>query len=306
MRKIISLVLCLTVIFSYTIQTVYANAYENYSLDNVVSTGNFAVYSYENSSLLFNIFINTNTSIGSFAVKYSSSPSCVQEYNFTLESSSIDITSSDFWNNLISDCFAASSEWQAIYFPSYITVVEQADSNNMSRSLDSTTEYFYDWLEQEYGSEHSDTYLSSAIKNNITFVQHETLEYDVLKHNAYKVLQAISVAGFITSVIGAIVSPGLLSAIGLIASATGFISAGTTIYEYTLSAYWCRYVTVRYGAIKYSFAERRIQYSGYESDKTGSCAVDAESLWGYYTPSQELFESADAQFTEALSNYEAG
>ena len=304
-NRFISILLCLTLLFSTVPLNVSAVDSDAVSLSNVYSGENYAVYSHKDANCYYNIFLNTITATGSFAIVYCNAPDFMYEYCFTLALDSINITSLDFWSNLVSFCFNTDSEWRSVYLPGLIAVNDTSNGATTYTITDSTIKNgFRNWLISKYGSQRTNSYVKGTTKNGITFLQYETVEYSVIKNNTYVVTQGISVAGFIATFLTYAINPTLSGVIGLFTTtATGMIAAGTSIDEYSLNVYWCKYVTAKNGTKKLSYAEKYINYIGYASNELEEYGVDTSSAYITYNPSSSLFESDDAQFTEAYNNY---
>lgn len=142
-----------------------------------------------------------------------------------------------------------------------------------------------------------------SVKQGIVFNQYETLSNHVAKKNSYIVRTTISVAGLAISLMGLFGGVNLLTGLGVIVSVAGFFPEGTVIEEYNLTASWTQYVTRSNGTIKYSYAYKQITTTGLYSSDSGNHWVDEGGEFVYYNPSESLFESYEAQFTEAINNY---
>ena len=116
------------------------------------------------------------------------------------------------------------------------------------------------------------------------------MSYQSALTSSYKVNQAISVAGFITGVLGLVAGVGIVSVIGAVAGTAGLIAAGTKINEYDLSIGIVKNMTVHGGNIIHASAAKVIHYTGYANPDTGYADVDEGSETVNYHPSEDLFE----------------
>ena len=75
--------------------------------DNLIIQNNNAVLSFQNTDYLWNLYVDTHTGSGSFAIRYSSNPEYMYDYSFTIDSANIHTDSLTFWNEVLSDCLDA-------------------------------------------------------------------------------------------------------------------------------------------------------------------------------------------------------
>lgn len=301
-QRFISILLCLVLIVNLSITYVYATSPVVNSPGNVFVNENYAVYSYDDDQYRFNIFLDASISSGSFAVVYKSNDNLMYEHIFNIPSNSIDFYSTSFWNNLIADCFENTQLENAINIDNAVALLDESqNANTRAVTNDPFEDDFLDWLEIKHGPARQDSYVCGSTVRGITFLQYETVEYQVTKSNAYTVMQAISVAGLITSVIGFVASPGLVAALGILFSGIPLISAGTQIATYTLSVYWTKYVTAKDGKIKHSFTTKCIRYDGFVSGS--DYVVNEDEPFIACDPSRAYFESNADQFNAAYNSY---
>ena len=285
-KHLVSLVLCL-VLVSYLF-TPYTNvaAADYASPGNVIVSGSYAVYSYEDAQCRYIIFLDTSTSSGSFAVVYNSTPNLMYEYIFALPTNGIDVASSSFWNHLIADCFENVNLDHAINLNT--AVIPSTDSQIATTYAVTSDPYeddFLDWLENKHGPAREGSYVYGTTVNGITFLQYENVEYQVVKSNSHVVTKAISIAGLITSIFGFYYSPGLVAALGLLFSGASLVPAGTRIDTYTLCVYWEKYITAKDGTIRHSFTWKSIDYQGFLSGNT--CVVNEDEPFIAYESSKD-------------------
>lgn len=294
--RIISALICMSLLLGITSPLVYAASPEAEALSNVIIEDSYAMYIMEDSTLKYTLYLDTETAIGSFAVVYKSNPDYLYDYLFTLAAEEIDTSSSVFWNNLISECFVQSSQWVTIYIPTAIT-----QQNDYSRAAPEN--YFNEWLYDKYGSTHTASVMGYYIRQSQLFVIKEDLNYHVGISATYVVGYTLTVAGFITTFLGKTVAPPIVSIIGKIATVGGLILAGTQIREYVLSISYIRRAYVQGGSIVHASATKAIHYTGYANPDTGYADVDESSMVFSCYPTNELFENVDALVDAAWDHF---
>lgn len=295
--RIISALICISLLLSIASPLAFATEAE--PLSNIIIDKNYAMYQQEDSEHSFTIYLNTETFNGSFAVIYSNNPEYMYDYLFTLDTDEIDTSSSSFWDNLISDCFAQSSQWTTIYLPYALTY--QTEYSAISRTTPET--YFTDWLYDKYGAQRTNNVAGYYMRNSQLFVVYESVSYQVNLASSYRVNQAISVAGFITGILGLVAKVGIVSVIGAIAGVAGVIASGTHIDEYHLSVGMSKQVTVQGGSIVHASASKCIHYNGYANPDTGASGVDESSAIISYYPTEDLFEDHNALVDTAWEHF---
>lgn len=305
-RRIFAMILTIVLFVNISSPIIHAVDSPSTTPGTILSSGNYTLYCFENQEYKFNIFLDTISGIGSFAVIYSSSPNHMQEYSFSLTPEDIHVASMTFWDELVSCCFSNVSSWNSVN-------LENAISTSIQPQSESTRAVSYDYqglyegfLAEEYGPEREDYYTKTNVVGGIPFSQYENVFYGVSKSNSFIIGTTMTVAGVITSVIGLVVSPGLLSVIGLVASVSGIVVAGTQLDEYILYAYWAKYIVRHEGTIKYSFVEQHANYYGYGSNKlpiSDELTLDLLDSDIICVPTDELFENDYAQFAAAYENY---
>ena len=300
--RIISVLVCILLLISLFSPVAYATSVETSDLNNVIYSSNFALYTFKNYDQTYNIHLDITTGNGSFAIIYNSKPDYMYETLFAVPPESINISSIDFWNLLISACFSRASEWTTIYLPSTILTQKAAPSSTILLSEDTAKAYFQDWLYENYGATYTDRFVSRIIMQSYVFEKYESLDYEVLFDQSYYISTAISIAGFITSVLGMIVSPGYLSALGLLFSAGSLIPAGTTLHEYCLGVYMQKYIKLLGGSIKHANATKQIYYTAFAKDEENYYSIVSTPKIGY-NPSETLFEDEEALQNAAWEHF---
>ena len=279
--RIVSILICMSLLLSITSPLAYAT--ETDEATSIIVDESFALYQFENHEYSFTIYINTETSGGSFAVIFKSNPDYLYDYFFTFDNNVVDTSSTTFWNNLASECFTQSSQWVTIYIPTAIT-----QQNDHSRATPEN--YFDEWLYNKYGSEHTASVIGYYMRQSQLFVVKEDLSFHVGISATYTVSYAISVAGFVTAFLGYNAKHPVVSLIGVIAGVGGMIAAGTQIKEYVLSINYLRCAYVQGGTILHAYASKIMHYTGYGNPDTGYAGVDEGSMISSHSPSIEQFE----------------
>ena len=302
-KRYLSVILCMTIIlgaFAPGVHATTAPVSDAAIETNVVTGKDFATYFCRTSDYSSVIYLNTATGAASFAVIYSDAPTNVYDLTFTT-----DITqplTAEFWQCLSEDCFVSIRSVQPMYIPDVISVQPAELTKNTVNTRSTDINYFQDRLFEYYGTEHTNMVLQTSVVNGVLFDQKETLEFNISKTNSHKITQAISVAGLIASIASSFFAPGLLSYVGLLASATGVFPAGTELTEYIIVVFCERFVTNTGGSIIRTRTYRYTTHMGYIS----TCSDDnilSDPQSPSYTPSKEFFDSSTQQFNAAYQNY---
>lgn len=294
MFRIVAILICLSLLLSISSPLAYAT--ESGASTNVIVGENFALYQFEDHEHGFTIYINTETFSGSFSVTYKNNPHYLYDYLFSCDNMVVDTSSNAFWNSLASECFAQSSQWSTIFIPTAIT-----QQNNYSRTTPEN--YFNEWLYEKYGSEHTASVKGYYMRQSQLFVVKEDMDYHVGISASYTISVAISVAGFVTAVLGFSASHPVISIIGVIAGVGGVIAAGTQINEYVLSIGYIRNAYVQGGSIIHASASKVIHYTGYANPNTGYAGVDEGSMVFSCYPTDELFEDINSLVDAAWDHF---
>lgn len=302
-KRFIAFVICLIFCFNLCVPVSYASEFSEVSLQNVTSNNEISVYVSDTSLYKFVVFLDCSKGVGSFAIMYMNNPGYLYDYSFSFNADNYFIDSELFWEEVINRCFLCSDDWGCYYVADAIVTGSTTKNSAYLSLTDTFTGEFHSWLEQHYGQERSNRYVYSRPFGGIVFCMYETVDFSIVQSNTYLLLQSLSVAGVILSVVGAIVSPGLLATLGVFTSASGLIPAGTRLDEYTLSAYWNKYITVKDGTIMHSFTEMRAEYTAFASTQLDAWSVNEEDVFTYYNPTEVYFDDDNAQFTSAYSSY---
>ena len=295
----IALFLCFALLVTCAAPCSSAASPENVSLDNVISADNKVIYYFENTAKRFCIVLNTSTGNGSCAILYTAQEDYVYDYHFSITPDEIQTNSITFWEELATDCLSSTLEQPPLYLPDTITVSNNINEISTYASSDDFEKYYLNWLESHFDSApYSLQLVSTGYRGPYTFFIRETLTYAVGEVNRYLITQALSAAGLIVSVLSLVIAPGLLSALGVIASAGGVFTPGTELTEYTLCASWIRNVRKSDSSRNLTVAEKHVFFTGYSSSETGKSSVVESSEDIRYAPSQAYFEDTAAQFDD--------
>lgn len=300
-KRLTSLLLCLVLIAYLFTPHIHVAATDSVASGNVIVSGDYAAYCYEDAQCCYVIFLDTSTGSGSFAVVYNSTPNLMYEYIFTLASSSIDVASSSFWSNLIVDCFENISLDRTINLNT--AVIPSTDSQidaTYAVTSDPYKDEFLDWLENKHGPARENSYVCSTTIGGINFLQYENMSYQVVKSNAHIVDETLSISSFIISFLEMAISPTIVGILGLLFPNLT-VPARTKVDIYTLCAHWVKYITVKDGTIHHSYSEKNPYYDGFVVVNT--CIVDEEPAFIGYEPSESYFENDSLQFDAAYRSY---
>jgi hypothetical protein len=269
----------------------------------IITVGNYSLYSFENNEYRFNIFLDTSSGVGSFAIIYSNSPNSLHEYSFTLPREQINVNSTQFWNSIVSVAMDKQYEWHSLDPQTAVSTNVATLSRSISYDYQSKYESL---LAEEYGPEREYNYRKTYVVGGIIFEQREDISYGVSKSNTYLINNTMTVAGVITSIIGVVASQGLLTIIGLVATVGGVVTAGTRLDEYELYTYWNKYVVRQSGTNKFSSAQLHAYYYGYGSNKvpvSNELSLNLLDSGFIYVPTESFFLDDYAQFNDAYINY---
>ena len=306
-RKLISLILCLTLLFTLTTPYASAAKIECTNLDNLIISGNYAIYYCEDRATTYCLVLDTATGASSFAVIYATQPDYVYEYLFDVAPDSIHTDSTSFWDILIADCFAEVSNSDPFYIPDTITGSTTFINASAQASSDPFENYYLNWIESTYGSPYSMKNIYTGYRGaNILFI-YETLEYSAGRVNTYYVKAAISIASFIINALRLSPVEAIVSALKAITPISQIIGTGTNIYEYYLYANYTRYVRMKDSSRNLNICEKHISYTGYSSTETGLSSVVESLVDTTYLPSQSYYNNKEAQINDGyaywLQNY---
>ena len=301
-KKILSFFLSCAIIFTLFTFTASADNTNITQGNDILTTG------YEDENFRYNIIVDVANDTCQFAIVYLDSPDYVYEFVFDVSifekpNSKIDLSRiKDF-------CFENQSKWNEIYLPDAVTIVEGNENTQFttsSYSPSSAEAYFNDWLIQRYEVPYYGRVLGSKTINGTTMYLKCGFQVDSDRSTTYRIAQTITVAGFVTSVLG-IVTGGvtLISVLSTIASAGGLFTMGQSVYEYELRADWYRYATLVNGpGYPYGMCDKFITYTGYSYSETGSCNVDSASAKTTYAPSSSVFNSYTQIYNRAYDEYD--
>lgn len=290
--RIISALICISLLLSITPPLAYAtNAVSSppSSVSRIITGNNNAIYTYTDSSQSYCIYLDTISGNGSFAIIYTDDPDNMCEYLFSVSPDKIDPSSHAFWTLHASKCFSKSQNWSTTFIPDALISTSSQNGNNTRATADET--YFTNWLHNKHGLPYADRIIGYPMKQSQLFVMYQTLSYDVSKAQSHNLNTDMSIAGFILSVLGLVVTDALINAIiQLFDGALSIIPAGSRLDQYELSAYYRKYVIAQGGNIIHASATKIIKYVGFARVSTNYRSVDEGGAKFYYYPSEELFE----------------
>lgn len=302
--RIIAFLLCLVILFNISAHGVYAVSASTNESSNVVTIGSDVFLSGENSDCRYIFSLNTSTSNGIFSVLYFDNAEYVFEYYFSFNVDELNVNSSVFWANLAADCFANSNLWHSFYIPTTTIVATNSNEGIALLSSDTYADQLVEWAEEEFDTApYTGKILATGYKGSLILQVKENYTYKAEPYSTITVQQAISAAGLMLSLYGAITNPGLLSFLGLMASASGLIPAGSVVKTYYVYAQWDRYVTRKDSSVWLNTTQKYISYKAYVNCNTGSWEVDANTKTTQYSPSQSYFEDLYTQIDDGYDYY---
>ncbi len=304
-QRFLSVVLCLTMLLSFTTPLAYATEAESIAPGVITSYENYFVYSCENAHYKYCAFLDISTGMGSFSIEYANNPDYVFEYYFSLDVNTLAPNSSVFWENLVTDCLANQTSWTEIYIPTAVTVIEGTESEIMPLALeDSVADDMIDWLRTQNGNIAAYTGNAQANTNmgGINLILYENLTYQAGINNTYVVTTTMSIASFIIGYLGQPVVAGFINFFAFLIGGDD-IPANTKIREYTMSTRWDRYVKRVSSDTWLNHTQKLLTYEAYYVIQDNVWDVYDSSRSLIYSRSEAYFYSPSSQFTDAYNYY---
>lgn len=311
MKKLFTVLLSLVLLCNFASPIAYAISAP------VASSGKYAVHGLVDEEKRFNIIIDTEEETGQFAILYLHDPDYMYEFCFNLRDI-VPNQSNITWNLIETFCFNNENLWSEVYLTTAV-VIDKAEepaeftfhSGGSTHVPDEATasseeiDYFEKWLTDKYGDEYSENLLSTTTKNGIPMYLKSGFQAYAYQDTVYKIAQAMTVAGFITGVLGAVVETSILSVISAIVGTGSMLVPGSSVYEYRVRATWYRYVTLVSGeGYPYGMTNKVTFYDGYSYSKTGTCNVDEASAETFYDPSSSVYNSYSKIYEAAYAEYQ--
>lgn len=301
--KVLSLILTMVLAFNLIAPTAYAADYtddKTVQMNTPVTNENYIMSGAETTDFRFNILIDKATQTGQFALVYLDSPDYIYEFTFDLAS----VPSNHNFSTLQTYCFSNKDQWQEIYLPASVSVVQFDENQPQTRANDSYVTYFEDWLIDEFGDEYSGNLLSTKTQDGTKMYLKSGFQVYAYKNKSYLIRNTMTVVGFVTGVLGLASGATAVGVIGLIAGADGLLHMKQSVYEYQLRANWFKYATVVSGTgYPYGLADKFTYYTGYVYTESGGWGVDTESASTSYVPSSTVYNSNTKIFDNAFDEY---
>lgn len=308
-RKFLCILLCSAIILGISSPVAYASSEYSIDLSNIYQGTNYVVYYCETISFRYAVYVNTSTGVGSFSIIQSESPDYMYDLTFTISPEDIIVNSLSFWNTIIDHCFTVYSEYTPIYLPSAIVIT--TPENTTMLAVDPYEDDFYDLLDKRleeklynnYDSElnyikpYSNRGIYTASNQGTLYMLYETLNYYIDRDNSYYIHTAMTIAGFVVTIMGLSASPPILGIIGVICGVDGILQSGTYIYEYDVYALWRRNVRLQNSTINLTNYTKEIRYQGFANSVTNDCTLHYD---GEKITISTLYDDIDAQFEEAF------
>ncbi len=191
-RRLISTLLCLALLFCIIPPYNHVSASSLVDLSKVITSGHYSIYSYENSSLLFNLLVDSDTGCCSFAFIEKCDPDYLHEYLFNLDQSNIDISSVPFWEDLIDNCFSNSDCWLTSYIPTSIIQSTPSVDSGTASTNESHYSYFMNFLTDRYGPARTNYHIGDFMEEYVIFSLYETVDPYVARSNTFYVTTTLS------------------------------------------------------------------------------------------------------------------
>jgi hypothetical protein len=299
----------MAMILSISAPAAYASNEYDVDLGKIHKEKNHVVYICESVDYRYAVYLNTTTGAGSFSIIQFVSPDWLYDLSFTLSPEGINLYSLSFWNNLIDDCFSIYSDYSPVFLPA--AVVKTSSDNSMMRTTDPYEDDFYSLLDSKlekklYNNDdpdknfiepHTSWTITTASNRGTLYMLYESLAYYIDRDNSYYIHVALSITGFIVSVLTYNPEAALISTLAIICSLDGMFEAGSTVYKYSAYALWRRNVRLQNSTINLTNYTKEIRYTGYAYSVTGTCELHDESERVHVST---LYDDIDAQFAEAF------
>ncbi|MBQ7415423.1 MAG: hypothetical protein IJW14_00115 [Oscillospiraceae bacterium] len=297
-KKAVSLFLSLVILVNLIPPAVYASDNNSsFSANEVITTsGQHTVYYCKTSSYLSNIYLDTLSGNGCFAIQYTNTDTYIYEYYFNIDSKKISVSSPSFWRDLFSNCVDSRDLWDKIHCPSTIIHTEPASSARLLTTDDLEAE-FTPALEEALGlSEYTGRIIHTDSRDRYIFHIHEDVDFVVVEKDLYFIANTISVASLITGLFGMPITSTLLAALGLACGAT--VPAETEVGSHFVGANIERYVKRMDSSIWLNTTCCSISFDGYAVSSTNHYGIDLGSKTTTYTHSEAYFNDKDAQIDD--------
>ena len=267
----------------------------------IVTYGNFASCFFTGNSYIASAVIETNNHSGSFAIQYIDEDQYIYEYYFSFDEIESNIDDPTFWSAIFSKCMTNRNYWRQIHIPTTITSIPVSNTSNV-RSSSNTDEEFKSVLADHLGTgEYTNRIIQTSSRHQYLFHLYESVSFSVTQKNLYFIANAISVASFITGVLGHSITSGILGAFSLIAG--GIIPSETEVGSHTVCAITQRHVRRMDSSIWLNSTCRVVSYDGYAITKLNFFAIDPDSESILYTHSEEYFYDKVAQIDDAYQYF---
>lgn len=294
MRRSVGLILVLCLLLSITSPAYAANT--EIDLNDLPNTYHSAIeggdmFVQEADGKLVTILTNEAEQLVTISIKYDPASNTV--YQWILESYPVNPfapESLSFWTDIINYAEDRMDEAAIVEFE-----VESAMQNNARSSAGAD---LYNDLVSIVGTPYSDTLTEVRSIEGHTYRLYEALEFDIKNVTVNRWLTAITVASFITGIVGlTATSSTIITVCGIFGLATTtastLIPAGST-NEYTCKAIYTRYITVD-GSVKwYAGAYKTKSFKGYEDasdNSTGRAKIFGSSVNIKYTSTGDIYNT---------------
>ena len=297
--RVVSVVLSLALVFC--LQQPFAYASENEQSSDSYIIDDFAYYGFDDENALYNIIVSLEDRTVQFALTYKADQNKLYEYEFLLPDT-ISFDAPLVWENITDICFNNAENWKSVNVSDAVYIETNSMDETSMRAVDEHKTYFTDWLAEQNGNPIDELFFSSQIMGGVMFSRYFMRQNTAYVSYRYILTQTLSVAGFLTGVVGLALSPTLMAVFSTIIGAGGLV-AGSTVTQYTLRTINCYYITADGGTYPYSMVDYFIYYTGYVYSETNGHGVDTASRYSFYDPSEHFYLAATEQFNTAYSEY---
>ncbi len=257
---------------------------------------------YIDNSYRYCAVINRTSGSGCFSIFMHNKSDYVMDYYFSINVDGVNFNSPTFWSKVISDCLTKSDQWKAISISSSLES-NISENDILPLASSSIVSEYHTLLEEEFGtSEYTGRLLASKNISGINFHLYEDLSFIVSERQQWVTNSVMSVSAII---IGFFVPVYISAALSIFVTLHGlYVPSGTEVGTHTVGGRWTRYVKRSDSSVWLTNSYRTIGFNGFYIESLNNpCDIDEDSRNVQYGPTQEYFESYNAQFTDAYNAY---
>lgn len=296
MKKIVSYILVLSLLFSLAQPAVAANSSHNTEIQNatIEKIDNGYVF-FQNEDVKRVIIIsNVVTNSLNVAISYTEEPNVIHQWIIDdYPDSDLDYDSAQAWLEVVryaeenmQDSFSTVMEWEPANDPD----VGRASAGSDLRNA----------LKAKYGSEYSDKKLRTEIKGGAFFTVYESKSFEISKQGTLTWGTVATVAGILLAIYGYFNEVALERAIGILLGFFGVATSDAPVKPNSLNYYNCyvlytRYVMASSSDKQWSTTYKTIRHTGFEnpsldSNDRAALSTDTGSTSITYAPDEAFFD----------------